>query len=41
MVPCEAFLHMDTINCNLSKIGSKIIAKSHIESIYYIETGRR
>ena len=26
MVPCEAFLHMDTTNCNLSKIGSKIIA---------------
>ena len=26
MVPCEAFWHMDTTNCNLSKIGSKIIA---------------
>ena len=26
MVPCEAFWHMDTTNCNLSKIGSKLIA---------------
>ena len=26
MVPCEAFWHMDTTNCNMSKIGSKIIA---------------
>ena len=26
IVPCEAFWHMDTTNCNLSKIGSKIIA---------------
>ena len=26
MVPCEAFWHMDTTNCNLSKIGSKTIA---------------
>ena len=26
MVPCEAFWHIDTTNCNLSKIGSKIIA---------------
>ena len=26
MVPCEAFWHVDTTNCNLSKIGSKIIA---------------
>ena len=26
MIPCEAFWHMDTTNCNLSKIGSKIIA---------------
>ena len=26
MVPCVAFWHMDTTNCNLSKIGSKIIA---------------
>ena len=26
MVPCESFRHMDTTNCNLSKIGSKIIA---------------
>ena len=26
MVPYEAFWHMDTTNCNLSKIGSKIIA---------------
>ena len=26
MVPYEPFWHMDTTNCNLSKIGSKIIA---------------
>ena len=26
MVPCESFWHMDTTNCNLSKIWSKIIA---------------
>ena len=26
MVPCEAFWHMDNTSCNVSKIGSKIIA---------------
>ena len=32
MVPCEAFWHMDTTNCNLSKLGSKIIATSFCET---------
>ena len=32
MVPCEAFWHMDTTNCNLSKIGSKIIAIRFFET---------
>ena len=35
MVPCEALWHMDTTNCNLSKIGSKIIA------IHFCETWNR
>ena len=36
MVPCEAFWHMDTTNCNLSKIGSKIIAVRFCETWNHI-----